>query len=165
MPEKKQEKSLRELMHGTGLPVGEFLLLASAICDAVAQVHDSRRVQLDIAPDTIYFDMQCMQAKLVGAGIALGHGTADTASRLPTLIGERLPYISPEQTGRTGDAIDSRSDLYSVGVTFYEMLAGELPFQARDVLEWVHLHIAGTPRSLSETGPKPQTSAIRVLSV
>jgi predicted ATPase/signal transduction histidine kinase/ActR/RegA family two-component response regulator len=154
MPEKIQEKSLRELMHGTGLPVSEFLRLTSAICDAVAQMHYSRRVHLDIAPDTIYFDMQCMQAKLASAGIALGHGTADAASRLPTLIEGRLPYISPEQTGRTGTAIDSRSDLYSLGVTFYEMLAGELPFQARDALEWVHLHIAGTPRSLSQTRPE-----------
>jgi predicted ATPase/signal transduction histidine kinase/ActR/RegA family two-component response regulator len=155
MPEKVQENSLRELIRGTKLPISEFLRLASAICDAVEQMHHLRRIHLDIAPDTVCFDMQSMQAKLTGVGITLGRGPAEAASpRLPTLLEGRLPYISPEQTGRTGAGIDSRSDLYSLGVTFYEMLAGELPFQARDALDWMHLHIAGTPRSLSQTRPE-----------
>ena len=50
--------------------------------------------------------------------------------------------MAPEQTGRMNRSIDSRSDLYSLGVTFYEMLTGSLPFTASDPMEWVHCHIA-----------------------
>src|SRR5919197_1169284 len=49
-----------------------------------------------------------------------------------------LPYMSPEQTGRMDVAIDDRTDLYSLGVTFYQMLTGRLPFDAADPLEWTH---------------------------
>jgi hypothetical protein len=55
-------------------------------------------------------------------------------------------------------AIDSRSDLYSLGVTFFQMLAGRLPFDAKDPVEWVHCHVARTPPALSELAPEtPQT--------
>ena len=55
--------------------------------------------------------------------------------------------MSPEQTGRMNRAIDHRNDLYSLGVTFYQMLSGVLPFQASDPLEWIHCHIAREPPS------------------
>ena len=58
--------------------------------------------------------------------------------------------MAPEQTGRVNRSIDSRSDLYSVGVTFYEMLTGSLPFAASDAMEWVHCHIARQPTAPSE---------------
>ena len=58
------------------------------------------------------------------------------------LIEGSLPYMSPEQTGWTNRALDQRSDLYSLGVTFYQLLTGRLPFQASDALEWVHCHVA-----------------------
>jgi serine/threonine protein kinase len=58
--------------------------------------------------------------------------------------------MAPEQTGRVNRSIDSRSDLYSLGVTFYEMLTGSLPFTASDPMEWVHCHIARQPAAPSE---------------
>src|SRR5262249_39075801 len=53
-----------------------------------------------------------------------------------------LAYMAPEQTGRINRSIDSRSDLYALGVTFYQMLIGALPFTASDPMEWVHCHLA-----------------------
>ena len=53
--------------------------------------------------------------------------------------------MAPEQTGRMNRSIDARSDLYSLGITFYEMLTGTLPFTAADPMEWVHCHIARQP--------------------
>ncbi len=61
------------------------------------------------------------------------------------MIAGTLAYMAPEQTGRMNRSIDSRSDLYSLGVTFYEMLTGALPFTAADPMEWVHCHIARQP--------------------
>ena len=58
--------------------------------------------------------------------------------------------MAPEQTGRMNRSIDSRSDLYSLGVTFYQMLTGTLPFTASDPMEWVHCHIARKPMPPSE---------------
>ena len=58
--------------------------------------------------------------------------------------------MAPEQTGRMNRSIDSRSDLYSLGVTLYEMLTGELPFTASDPMEWVHCHIARHPEPPNE---------------
>jgi serine/threonine protein kinase len=63
----------------------------------------------------------------------------------PEMIAGTLAYMAPEQTGRMNRSIDSRSDLYSLGVTFYEMLTGVLPFTASDPMEWVHCHIARQP--------------------
>jgi hypothetical protein len=76
------------------------------------------------------------------------------ASRLPhdrqapaplEIVAGTLAYMSPEQTGRMNRSIDARSDLYSLGVTLYQMLTGVLPFAAADPLEWVHCHIARQP--------------------
>jgi serine/threonine protein kinase len=68
----------------------------------------------------------------------------------PEVIAGTLAYMAPEQTGRMNRSIDSRSDLYSLGVTCYEMLTGVLPFNASDPVEWVHCHIARQPPSLTE---------------
>ena len=65
-------------------------------------------------------------------------------------IAGTLAYMAPEQTGRMNRSIDLRSDLYSFGVTLYEMLTGALPFMASDPIEWVHCHIAKKPQSPAE---------------
>src|ERR1700686_3428748 len=66
------------------------------------------------------------------------------------MIAGTLGYMAPEQTGRMNRSVDSRSDLYALGVTFYEMLTGQLPFTAADPMEWVHCHIARQPKPPEE---------------
>ena len=61
--------------------------------------------------------------------------------------------MAPEQTGRMNRSIDSRSELYALGVTLYEMLTGSLPFIASDPMEWVHCHIARLPIPPAERVP------------
>src|ERR1700686_1363353 len=78
------------------------------------------------------------------------------------MIAGTLGYMAPEQTGRMNRSVDSRSDLYALGVTFYEMLTGQLPFTAADPMEWVHCHIArqAVPPSEHVTGVPEPLSAI-----
>jgi len=64
--------------------------------------------------------------------------------------------MAPEQTGRMNRSIDSRSDLYSCGVTLYQMLTGMLPFSAADPLEWVHCHIARQPTPPGDRAAVPE---------
>ena len=79
---------------------------------------------------------------------------------LPSSSPERSPYMAPEQTGRMNRSIDSRSDLYSLGVTLYEMLTGSLPFTASDPMEWVHCHIARQPVPPRERVPEVPSACL-----
>ena len=82
------------------------------------------------------------------------------------MIAGTLAYMAPEQTGRMNRSVDSRSDLYALGVTFYEMLTGTLPFTAADPMEWVHCHIARQPVPPNEQGadvPEPLSAIVMKL--
>src|SRR5207245_1441028 len=68
----------------------------------------------------------------------------------PEIIAGTLAYMAPEQTGRMNRSIDSRSDLYALGVILYELLTGSLPFTAADPMEWVHCHVARRPMPPAE---------------
>ncbi|QSQ19110.1 AAA family ATPase [Pyxidicoccus parkwayensis] len=130
---------------GTPMETGRFLSLALRITEAVADLHQRNVIHKDLKPQNILVHPGSGEVKLVDLGIA---------SRLPCELGPlgsarliegSLPYMSPEQTGRMNRALDERSDLYSLGITFYEMLTGRLPFEAKDPLEWVHCHVARAP--------------------
>src|SRR6202000_755781 len=82
---------------------------------------------------------------LMGFGIASRLPRERQSPEPPEFIAGTLPYMAPEQTGRMNRSTDSRSDLYSYGVTLYEMLTGLLPFAATDAMEWVHCHVARQP--------------------
>src|SRR5208282_5238718 len=84
----------------------------------------------------------------------------------PETVAGTLAYMAPEQTGRMNRSIDSRSDLYSLGGTFYQMLTGSLPFAASDPMEWVHCHIArqpAPPDERIETVPAPVSRIVMKL--
>ena len=87
------------------------------------------------------------RAWLMGFGIASRLPRERQAPAPPEVIAGTLAYMAPEQTGRMNRSIDFRSDLCALGVAFYEMLTGELPFTASDPMEWVHCHIARHPAS------------------
>ena len=70
----------------------------------------------------------------------------------PSLVEGTLAYMSPEQTGRMNRSVDYRTDLYSLGVTLYELLTGSRPFHGRDALEWFHAHMAQAPQPAARAG-------------
>jgi serine/threonine protein kinase len=119
-----------------------FLHHAISIAMALGKLHQRGLVHKDIKPSHILVNCADGQARLTGFGLA---SQLPRERQAPETIAGTLAYMAPEQTGRMNRSIDSRSDLYSFGVTLYQMLVGALPFTASDPIEWVHCHIAKQP--------------------
>jgi serine/threonine protein kinase len=130
---------------GRPMEVGRLLRLAVALSGALGQLHQRGLIHKDIKPTNILVDVATDQIKLTGFGIASRLPRERQAPGPPEVIAGTLAYMAPEQTGRMNRSVDWRSNLYSLGVTLYEMLTGRLPFTASDPMEWVHRHIARTP--------------------
>ena len=134
-----------ELVLGAPMEIERFLRLAIGAATALGRMHRGGLVHKDIKPGNILIDCADGQVRLAGFGIASRHPRERQAAAPPELIAGTLAYMAPEQTGRMNRSIDARSDLYALGVTFYRMLTGILPFAASDSLGWVHCHIARRP--------------------
>src|SRR3984893_11003106 len=130
---------------GRPLDVSHFLRIAIPIAGALRRVHERGLIHKDIKPANILVDGASGGVWLTGFGIASRLPREHQAPAPPEVIAGTLAYMAPEQTGRMNRSVDSRSDLYALGITFYEMLTGQLPFTAADPMEWVHCHIARQP--------------------
>jgi serine/threonine protein kinase len=143
-----------------GLPmeIGVFLRLAIGVAAALGKAHQAGLVHKDQKPGNILVNCADGAARLTGFGIATRLPRERQTLAPPETIAGTLAYMAPEQTGRMNRSIDSRSDLYSLGVVFYQMLTGALPFTASDPMGWVHCHVARKPAPPSdrvETVPAP----------
>ncbi|MGF6638312.1 trifunctional serine/threonine-protein kinase/ATP-binding protein/sensor histidine kinase [Paraburkholderia sp. MM6662-R1] len=127
------------------MEVGSVLRLAVGIAAALGKLHQRGLVHKDLKPAHILVNCADGHARLTGFGLASRLPRERQAPAPPETIAGTLAYMAPEQTGRMNRSIDSRSDLYSFGVTLYQMLTGALPFTAADPMEWVHCHIARKP--------------------
>ena len=123
----------------------QFLDFALGLATALGGLHETKLIHKDLKPTNVLVDSATGQVRLIGFGIASRLRRERQAPEPPEFIAGTLAYMAPEQTGRMNRSIDSRSDLYALGVTLYEMLTGNLPFTASDPLEWVHCHIARHP--------------------
>jgi predicted ATPase/signal transduction histidine kinase/ActR/RegA family two-component response regulator len=136
---------LLERLLGAPLGIAEFLRIAISLAGALHQTHGRGLIHKDIRPANILVDAASGNVWLTGFGIASRLPREQPIPEPPDAITGTLAYMAPEQTGRMNRSIDLRSDLYSLGITFYEMLTGRLPFSADDPLGWVHCHIAMHP--------------------
>src|SRR5271166_621558 len=139
-----------ERLLGEPIETGRFLRLAIGIVSALGKAHQCGLVHKDVKPANILVDCVDGGARLTGFGIASRLPRERQAPEPPEVIAGTLAYMAPEQTGRMNRSVDSRSDLYALGVTFYQMLTGRLPFIATEPMEWVHCHIARKPLAPSE---------------
>jgi PAS domain S-box-containing protein len=119
-----------------------FLRLAVSIAGSLRKLHQHGLVHKDLKPTHIFVNCPDGHARFTGFGLASQVQRHRQQPEPPDTIAGTLAYMAPEQTGRMNRSIDSRSDLYSLGVTFYQMLTDSLPFTASDPMEWVHSHIA-----------------------
>jgi predicted ATPase/GAF domain-containing protein len=126
---------------------GLFLRIAVPLASAVGEMHRRGIIHKNLKPANVLVNASTDQVWLTGFGIASRLPRERQSLGSPETIAGTLGYMAPEQTGRMNRSIDSRSDLYSLGVTFYEMATGSLPFNASDPMEWVHCHVAKLPVS------------------
>ncbi|MGB0385857.1 MAG: AAA family ATPase [Ardenticatenaceae bacterium] len=140
-------ESLKRLRLAGSLELADFLTLAIKVTDILGQIHAKQIMHKDINPANIVFNPTTRQVKLIDFGIStvLERENPTAAAKNPNVLEGTLSYISPEQTGRMNRPVDYRTDFYSLGVTFYELLTGQLPFESDEPLELVHHHIAKQP--------------------
>ncbi len=143
-----------ERQKGQPIELTRFLHIAVGLTDALGQTHRQGVIHRDVKPANALVD-DSGHVRLTGFGMASRLPRERLAPAAPEVLAGTLAYMSPEQTGRMNRSIDTRSDLYSLGVTLYQLLTGSLPFAAADALEWVHCHIARQPAAPIERRPVP----------
>ncbi|MEG4533887.1 AAA family ATPase [Microcoleus sp. D2_18a_D3] len=142
--------SLKQLMndrvetHGIA-PLPEFLNIAIRTAEILGTIHAANVIHKDINPANIVFNPETGIIKIIDFGISTQLTRENPTLKNPNVLEGTLAYISPEQTGRMNRSLDYHTDFYSLGVTFYELLTGQLPFESTDALELVHCHIAKQP--------------------
>src|ERR1700680_404418 len=149
---------------GQPIELTRFLRIALSVARALGEVHRHGLIHKDLQPANILVD-DADTVRLTGFGIASRLPRERQAPLTPEVIAGTLPYMAPEQTGRMNRSLDSRCDLYALGVTFYEMLTGTLPFEAADPMGWVHCHIARQPLPPSERIAIPEALSAMVMKL
>ncbi|AVH72646.1 trifunctional serine/threonine-protein kinase/ATP-binding protein/sensor histidine kinase [Nostoc sp. 'Lobaria pulmonaria (5183) cyanobiont'] len=143
---------LNKKMGSNQYTLTEFLEIAIALSNTLDGLYRHRVIHKDIKPANILINPETKQVKLIDFSIASLLPRESQEIYSPNILEGTLAYLSPEQTGRMNRGIDYRSDYYSLGVTFYELLAGHLPFESSDPMELVHCHIAKQPEKLGGRG-------------
>ena len=148
--------SLAEYEGRASLSIPQFLEIAIQLSEILHQLHNHSIIHKDIKPANILIHPETKQIKLIDFSISSLLPKETQTLQTPNVLEGTLGYLSPEQTGRMNRGIDYRSDFYSLGVTFYELLAGELPFNKdkEDPLELIHAHIAERPKPIGDICPQ-----------
>ncbi|MEG3923423.1 MULTISPECIES: AAA family ATPase [unclassified Microcoleus] len=134
--------------------LNQFLDIAIQAAEILAQIHAANVIHKDINPANLVWHSETKQLKIIDFGISTQFNRENPTLKNPNVLEGTLAYISPEQTGRMNRSLDYRTDFYSLGVTYYELLTGKLPFETNDALELVHCHIAKVPPSPHQINPE-----------
>ena len=154
---------MRQQLDFCPMPLSVFLNMAIAITDTLGKIHAAHVIHKDINPGNIVFNPRTGVVKIIDFGIATRFSRTNPTFKSLHLLEGTPAYLSPEQTGRMNRMLDYRTDFYSLGATFYELLTGQLPFPTKDLLELVHSHIARPPtppHELNATIPQPVSDLI-----
>ncbi len=147
-------ESLSLLGLSGNLSLLDFLQLAISITEILGRIHAQNIIHKDINPSNIVLNPHTKEVKIIDFGISAILLRETPTFQNPNILEGTLAYISPEQTGRMNRKIDYRTDFYSLGITFYELLTGQLPFHSQDALELVYNHIAKQPILPHEIKPE-----------
>src|ERR671933_1295664 len=162
--------SLKRLMNermggGTkALPLQEFLSIAIQTAEILGTIHSSNVIHKDINPSNILLNPETGIVKIIDFGIATQLTRENPTLKNPNVLEGTLAYMSPEQTGRMNRDLDYRSDFYSLGVTFYELLTGKLPFISDDPMRMVHCHLAKHSIPIHQINPEIPSILSQIVS-
>ncbi|MCP4150386.1 MAG: AAA family ATPase, partial [bacterium] len=161
-----KEKAVKKFIDEKKLTMKLFLEIAIQLTGILANIHKKNIIHKDINPSNMVYNPESGEVKIIDFNISEFASNKTAEVLTSNLIEGTLTYISPEQTGRMARAIDYRSDFYSLGVTFYEMVLRRIPFKSVDFMELVHSHIARTPEAparIDHHVPKPVSEIIMKL--
>jgi predicted ATPase/two-component sensor histidine kinase len=146
--------SLNRLLAERPLSLESFLLISLALAQSLGQIHRRMLIHKDINPANLVVNLKTRQVQIIDFGLATQLSRETPQLQAPALLEGTLAYLSPEQTGRMNRTLDYRTDFYSLGASFYEMLTGVPPFSAADPMELVHCHLAKMPPPPHELCPE-----------
>ncbi|WP_437683528.1 AAA family ATPase [Sorangium sp. So ce131] len=161
--ERPTGRTLHDLLRAAPLDLKAALTIALSAARVLDEIHRHKVIHKDVKPHNILVDPDTLDVHFTCFGIAtlLPQETQQAIS--PEALEGTLAYMSPEQTGRMNRFIDRRTDLYSLGVTFYEMLTGALPFGESEPMDLIHGHIARTPAPPHERAPGVPEAVSRIV--
>ena len=142
--------SLYSLLQERRFSISEGLNIAIKIAEALRTIHKKHIIHADINPKNIIYNMETKELQIIDFGYSVidNHFRYNSDSDVGT--SGNLMYMSPEQTGRTKQRIDSRSDLYSLGMSLYHLFSGRFPYEAKDRYELIHKQIALRPEPIEQ---------------
>jgi predicted ATPase/signal transduction histidine kinase/tRNA A-37 threonylcarbamoyl transferase component Bud32 len=138
-------RSLADVMAEGPLELGEALAIGAGCAAALAEIHAANVIHKDVNPSNIVYERQTGRVKLIDFDIATRLSRESPSIKDPAALEGTLAYLSPEQTGRMSRSLDYRTDLYSLGVSLYQLLTRRLPFEGSDAMSLIHCHIAQRP--------------------
>ena len=147
-------QSLQQFLLSQSIQFSEFLRIAILLTTTIGKLHQASIIHKDIKPSNIIINPETGQVKLTDFAIASYLSSEQPVLVNPDVIEGTLAYMSPEQTGRMNRSLDYRSDFYSLGVTFYEMLTGRLPFAVEEPMQLIHAHLAKQPIPPHQINPE-----------
>jgi len=134
-------------------PLKAFLSVAINVANALGKIHYEGLVHNNLQPSSIFVNLTNSKSKITDFRYSFQHTSELADLTHPDRLEGAISYMSPERTGRMNRSVDYRTDLYSLGVIFFQMLTGQLPFEASDNAELIHSHIARTPQAVNELVP------------
>ncbi len=154
--------TVEQLLSNQTFDLETFFKIVIPLTKSLGEIHKYSIIHLDIKPQNVVINLDPFRVTLIDFGISTRLERSHQTLSNPNLLEGTLAYMSPEQTGRMNRSIDYRTDFYSLGITFYQMLTGELPFATTDPVEMVHSHIAKQPIPPDQVNPEvpPMVSAI-----
>jgi serine/threonine protein kinase len=157
---------------GTGLPLDQALTIARQIAEAVGTAHDTGVIHRDLKPDNVMIRRDSIVkvldfglAKLTEPGVPgnlTGAGTIDRGATAPDTVMGTARYMSPEQA--RGEEVDARSDIFSLGIIVYEMVAGRSPFSGASGLDAVSGILKSEPPPLRAAAPHATAELQRIVN-
>ncbi len=145
-------KTLHEYLLMGDFSLSEALYISIELCKIVAYLHAKKVVHTDINPKNILYNPQSRRLRLIDFGYAIIESHSKNIFYPPSQRSDNLFYMAPEQTGKTVQKIDHRTDLYSLGMSMYHLFSGELPFSGSQREDLIHKQLAMVLPSLDTLG-------------